>query len=90
MAGTTETSITISWSVANEDEVEEYEVDWGAGKTTTLPGSTTSYTIDGLGEGETYTITLTATNDAGNTTHQISASTNDGKDIALVSNVMIL
>ena len=89
MTGTTETSITVSWSVAG-GQVERYELDWGAGKTTTLPGSTTSYTIDGLGEGETYTITLTATNAAGNTTHQISASTNDGKDIALVSNVMIL
>ena len=78
VTGTTETSITVSWSVAG-GQVERYELDWGIGKTITLPGSTTSYTIDGLGEGETYTITLTATNDAGNTTHQISASTNDGK-----------
>ena len=76
MTGMTENSITLSWTVSG-DEVERYEVDWGAGSES-LSGTQNNYTIEGLGDGETYTITLTASNVAGSITNDVTASTTAG------------
>ena len=76
MTGMTENSITLSWTVSG-DEVKRYEVDWGAGSES-LSGTQNSYTIEGLGDGETYTITLTASNVAGSITNDVTASTTAG------------
>ncbi|CAI8037918.1 Receptor-type tyrosine-protein phosphatase F, partial [Geodia barretti] len=74
VADTTGTSITVSWTVAG-GQVESYDIVWGTGLTTEVSGEEESYTIEGLEEGESYTITLTASNAAGSTTDDITAST---------------
>ena len=71
---TTATTISLSWTSAGS-EVDSYEVMWerdtsgecpdeDEGSTTITNGST-SYTITGLEEDSSYTITVTATNAAG-------------------------
>ena len=70
------TSISLSWSVPMGSVVESYVVMWerdiSAGEcndedlnTTTISGSSTSHTIMELEENSTYTITVTASNGAG-------------------------
>ena len=72
---TTATTISLSWSVPSGSVVDSYEVMWerdtsgecpdeDEGSATITDGST-SYTITGLEEGSSYTITVTATNAAG-------------------------
>ena len=69
------TTISLSWSVPSGSVVDSYEVVWerdtsgecpdeDEGSVTITDGST-SYTITGLEEDSSYTITVTATNVAG-------------------------
>ena len=69
------TAISLSWSVPSGSEVDNYEVMWerdtsgecpdeDEGSATITDGST-SYTITGLEEDSSYTITVNATNAAG-------------------------
>ena len=77
----TGTSITISWTVPSGSMVDSYEVVWDDGSDTV--SGATSYTIEGLEEGRTYTITVTATNVAGQTqseTFTASTTEPEGKD----------
>ena len=70
---TTATSISLSWSVPSGSVVTSYEVMWTSEEcpddvdegSVTITDSSTSYTIEGLREGSSYTITVTATNSAG-------------------------
>ena len=75
MSATTATTISLSWSVPSGSVVDSYEVVWerktsgecpdeDEGSATITDGST-SYTITGLEEDSSYTITVTATNAAG-------------------------
>ena len=71
VSSTTATSISLSWSVPSDSEVDSYEVMWTSnecpdvdeGSATTI--TETSYTIEGLREGTRYTIIVSATNPAG-------------------------
>ena len=68
MSSTTATTISLSWSVPSGSVVDSYEVMWegdGARSSTTITDGSTSYTITGLEEDSSYTITVTATNAAG-------------------------
>ena len=72
----TPTTISLSWTAAN-GTVDSYEVMWERDTSgqcpdvdedsTNITGSSTSYTISGLQEDSSYTITVTATNAAGST-----------------------
>ena len=75
MSSTTATTISLSWSVPSGSVVDSYEVMWerdtsgecpdkDEGSATITDGST-SYTITGLEEDSSYTITVNATNAAG-------------------------
>ena len=83
MGEITQTSITVSWTI-DGGVVNNYMLDWGVGRET-LSGSATSYTIDKLEEGQMYTISLTATNAAGNATDKLSASTTAAGGVRLCS-----
>ena len=72
VSSTTATSISLAWSVPSGSVVDSYEVVWerdtsgecpdeDEGSATITDGST-SYTITGLEEDSSYTITVTATN----------------------------
>ena len=74
VSSTTATTISLSWSVPSGSVVDSYEVMWeretseecpdeDEGSATITDGST-SYTITGLEEDSSYTITVTATNAA--------------------------
>ena len=65
----TAASISLSWSVPSDSVVTSYEVMWREGATEMTSGSltTTSYTIQQLESNANYTITVIATNIAGNT-----------------------
>ena len=62
-------SIKISWTAPTDAVVEKYEVVWETSgvivNNVTIPGDKTNYTISGLEEGRTYSITITPINDAG-------------------------
>ena len=75
---TTGTSITITWSQPSGTEVESFVVMWDGGMSEVLSADTMSYTIEGLEEGRTYTITVTATNAAGTSEIKFTASTTAG------------
>ena len=70
---TTATTISLSWSVPSGSVVTSYEVMWSSEEcpddvdegSATITDSSTSYTIESLREGSSYTITVTATNSAG-------------------------
>ena len=72
---TTEDSITVSWEVTGT--VNGYMINWSPGSSAAPEGTDSSYTITELEAGETYTISLTATNNAGSTTSTLTASTTD-------------
>ena len=71
---TTPTTISLSWTTAS-GTVNSYEVMWEKDtsrecpavdeNSATITGGSTSYTISGLEEDSSYTITVTATNAAG-------------------------
>ena len=84
---TTATTISLSWTSAGS-VVDSYEVMWerdtsgecpdeDEGSATITDGST-SYTITGLEEDSSYTITVTATNAAGSAaSHPVSGTTEE-------------
>ena len=69
------TSISLSWSVPSDSVVTSYEVVWQRDTSgdcpnedqgnSTLTGGSTSYDLVGLEENSRYTVTLTASNEAG-------------------------
>ena len=61
----TATTISLSWSVPSGSVVDSYEVMWETDSSATITDGSTSYTITGLEEDTSYTITVTATNAAG-------------------------
>ena len=73
VTSTTVTTISLSWSVPSGSVVDSYEVMWTSEKcpddadegSATITDGSTSYTIESLREGSSYTITVTATNSAG-------------------------
>jgi len=68
VGSTTATTISLSWSVPSGSVVDSYEVMWegdSIANTTTITDGSTSYTITGLEEDSSYTVTVTATNAAG-------------------------
>jgi len=75
VSSTTATTISLSWSVPSGSVVDSYEVIWERDTSgecpdenegsTTITDDSTSYTITGLEEDSSYTITITATNAAG-------------------------
>ena len=86
---TTGTSISLSWT-STGPEVDSYEVVWGEQPTGNTLGSATitdgslSYTIMGLREGSSYTITVNATNAAGSAVSDpITGTTPEGMYAAL-------
>ena len=73
---TTATTISLSWTSGGSEGVS-YEVDWqrvitgdcddeDEGSATLVGGSMTSYTVTGVQEDSSYTITVTASNNNGN------------------------
>ena len=69
----TATSISLSWSVPTDQMVTSSEVMWQESSNTAEAKSSgkvtmTIYTMDGLESSTKYTITVTVTNKAGNTT----------------------
>ena len=82
---TTATSISLSWTSAGS-VVTSYEVMWETDDiggcsggsdmdSTTITDGSTSYDIMGLEEGSSYTITVTASNSAGNSEDTVTAMT---------------
>jgi len=67
VSGITATTISLSWSVPSGSVVDSYEVVWERSGSATITDGSTSYTISGLEEDSSYTITVTATNVAGST-----------------------
>ena len=68
VSSTTATTISLFWSVPSGSMVDSYEVMWegdGTRSSTTITDGSTSYTITGLEEDSSYTITVTATNASG-------------------------
>ena len=72
---TTATSISLSWIIPEGSIVASYEVKWASDQcsdhgvmdsATTTTSSPTNYTILDLRPGTNYTISVTATNSAGN------------------------
>ena len=87
VGSTTATTISLSWSVPSGSVVDSYEVMWeghGTRGSTTITDGSTSHTITGLEGDSSYTITVTATNAAGNiATHPLSIVTEEaGKQYA--------
>ena len=68
VGSTTATAISLSWTVPSGSLVDSYEVMWerdGTRSSDTITDISTSYTIAGLEEDSSYTITVTASNAAG-------------------------
>ena len=71
MGSTTDTTISLSWSVPSGSVVNSYVVMWksdgnsSSSTTATITDGSTRYTIAGLEEDRSYTITVSATNAAG-------------------------
>ena len=71
----TGTTISISWTISTESVVDSYMVEWDGGSDT-LSDTATSYTITGLEEGVSYSISVTAVNVAGSTvSNTVTATT---------------
>ena len=93
---TTATSISLSWTSAGS-EVDSYEVMWRfyfgecsgvRGGSTTVAGTMTNYTIEGLEEYITYSITVTATNDVSSTLNVTTVRTSEAGEV--ISQVAII
>ena len=78
MTSVTPTTIPLTWTSAGS--IVSYEVEWRydgecsdvRGGRATVPGSMTSYTIEGLEEYITYSITVTAANIVGSTVSEVA------------------
>ena len=93
---TTDTSITISWSVSRDSMVTSAEVTWkeeGGSTTRTVraDGSGTSgpiteppYTIMDLKSGTSYFITVTVTNVVGSSSTNVTRPTAEGEYLCLL------
>ena len=95
VASTTATSISLSWTSAGT-VVDSYEVMWERDtsgecddedtNSTSLSGSSFSYTIQDLEEDSTYTITVSASNDIGSADGSINGATMEaGKPLNICS-----
>ena len=79
MTSVTSTTILLSWT-SDGSIVNSYEVEWSydggcsdvRGGSATVTGSMTGYTIEGLEEYITYSITVTATNNGGNAVSEVA------------------
>ena len=79
MTSVTSTTIPLSWA-SDGSIVNSYEVEWRhdgecsnvRGGSAIVTGSMTSYTIEGLEEYITYSITVTATNDDGSAVSEVA------------------
>ena len=87
VTSTTSTSISLSWSVPSGSVVTSYEVMWqrdtsvgcsdeDEGSTTITDGST-SYEIMGLEEDSSYSLTVTAANEAGSSAVSVTSMTEE-------------
>ena len=70
---TTETTISISWSVPTGSVVEQYEVEWSShqcpdGQVETIARNSSDFTVSNLWPETSYTISVTAINSAGRST----------------------
>ena len=90
----TSTTIPLTWSSAGS-VVNSYEVEWRydgecsdvRGGRVTVAGTMTNYTIEGLEEYITYSITVTATNDVGSAFSVTTVGTSEaGEVISQVAN----
>ena len=95
MTSVTSTTIPLSWTSAGS-VVNSYEVVWRVyfggcsgvrGDRVTVAGTMTNYTIEGLEEYITYSITVTATNDVGSAVNVTTVRTSEaGEVISQVAN----
>ena len=95
MTSVTSTTIFLSWTSAGS-VVNSYEVEWRydggcsdvRGGSATVTGGMTKYTIEGLEEYITYSITVTATNDIGSAVSEVVTvrTSEAGEMISQVSN----
>ena len=65
MSGITATTISLSWSVSSGSVVDSYVVVWERSGSATITDGSTSYTMMGLKENSSYTVTVTSANTAG-------------------------
>ena len=70
---TTETTISISWSVPSGSVVEQYEVEWSShqcpdGQVETVTRNSSDFTVSNLWPETNYTISVSAINSAGRST----------------------
>ena len=91
----TPTSISISWTISSDSVVTGYMVMWGRdtslgcpdvnGGSATITHSRTSYTVNELEEDSRYSITVTASNDAGSSEDTVTAMTLEaGENVAII------
>ena len=93
---TTPTAISLSWSIPSGSVVTEYFVIWQRntsagcadvdnGGIITITGSSTSHTVTGLEPGNQYTMTVTASNDAWNSSvsNAVTAMTEEAGKVLL-------
>ena len=87
LVSTTATTISLSWSVPSGSVVTEYLIEWQRDilvgcsdedqDSSTITNGSTSYTISGLEEHSRYTITVTASNTAGEVSNKVTAVTEE-------------
>ena len=70
---TTETTISISWSVPSGSVVEQYEMEWSShqcpdGQVETVTRNSSNFTVSNLWPETNYTISVTAINSVGKST----------------------
>ena len=78
VSSTTDTTISLSWSVPSGSVVESYEVTWareGIRSNTTILDGSTNYTITRLEAEANYTITVAASNRAGSAVSDLVTGT---------------
>ena len=76
---TADTTVFLSWSVPNDSIVENYVLEWSSDQcpgdevenSTTMNGTLTNFTISDLRSDTSYSITVNASNAAGNSTSKI-------------------
>ena len=76
---TADTTVFFSWSVPSGSVVESYVLEWSSNKcpgdevenSTTMNGTLTNFTISNLRSDTNYSITINASNAAGNSTSKL-------------------